>query len=231
MLGAWIGAKITKADPVVQKYTGMGLFSQGGVAIGLTIMASQHLNGLIIGNGIDLGDIIITGVTATTFIVQIIGPTMVKIAVKMAKESGKNITEEDIIAKWKVEDVLDKDIPIIKETDSVNKLVLYFSEGDYFCLPVVNKDNKTIGMITMNDLKQIIVSQDTWDWILAGDIIDQGNELIIKSSSLEDAMVTLKQLGREQLPVIESEENPVPAGILDTRVVRKLVNKKMVGIE
>ncbi len=231
MLGAWIGAKITKADPVVQKYTGMGLFAQGGVAIGLSIMASQHLNNLIIGDGINLGDIIITGVTATTFIVQIIGPTMVKIAIKLAKESGKNITEEDIIAKLSLEEVLQKNTPIIKETDSVTKLVSYFTTSEYFCLPVVDKENKTVGMITMNDLKQLIASQDTWDWILAKDIIDPGHDLIIKSKPLEEALMTLKQLGREQIPVIESEENPVPVGILDTRVVRKLVNKKMVGIE
>lgn len=231
MLGAWIGAKITKADPVVQKYTGMGLFAQGGVAIGLSIMASQHLGNLQISDGINLGDIIITGVTATTFIVQIIGPTMVKIAIKLANESGKNITEEDIIAKWTIEDVLEKDTPIIKETDSVKKLVSYFTESKFFCLPVVDKNNKTIGMITMNDLKQLISSQDTWEWILAKDIIDPTHDLIIKSNSLEDALMTLKQLGREQIPVIESEENPMPAGILDTRVVRKLVNKKMMGIE
>ncbi|MCD6396050.1 MAG: cation:proton antiporter [Spirochaetaceae bacterium] len=231
MLGAWIGAKITKADPAVQNYTGLGLFAQGGVAIGLSIMASQHLNNLVLADGINLGDIIITGVTATTFIVQIIGPTMVKIAIKLAKESGKNITEEDVIAKWKVEDVLDKDIPIIKETDSVNTLVPYFSEGDYFCLPVVDQKNNTIGMITMNDLKQLIASQDTWDWILARDIIDPTHDQISKSEPLEDALVILKQLGREQLPIIESEENPVPVGILDTRIVRKMVNNKIVGID
>jgi len=231
MAGAWFGARMTNADPVVQKFTGMGLFAQGGVAIGLSIMASQHLNNLVLAEGINLGDIIITGVTATTFIVQIIGPTMVKIAVKLAKEAGKNITEEDIIEKLTLEEVLQKDTPIIKETDSVKQLVSYFSESEYFCLPVVDKENKTVGMITMNDLKQLIASQDTWDWILAKDIIDPTHNLIIKSKPLEDALITLKQLGREQIPVIESEENPVPAGILDTRVVRKLVNKKMVGIE
>lgn len=29
MAGAWIGARATNADPVVQKYTGLGLFAQG----------------------------------------------------------------------------------------------------------------------------------------------------------------------------------------------------------
>ena len=230
MLGAWLGAKITKADPVVQKYTGMGLFAQGGVAIGLSIMASQHLGNLTLGDGINLGDIIITGVTATTFIVQIIGPTMVKIAIKLAKETGKNITEEDVISKWKVADVLDADVPLVKISDSVKKIVTLFSESDYFCLPVVDQQNKTVGMITMNDLKELLISQDTWEWILAEDILSNTADVITKTAPLEEAITILRQLGREQLPVIESIANPVPVGILDTRVVRKLVNKEMVGI-
>ncbi len=230
MTGAWLGAKLTKADPVVQKYTGMGLFAQGGVAIGLSIMASQHLNNLILADGINLGDIIITGVTATTFIVQIIGPTMVKIAIKLAKEAGKNITEEDVIAKWKVADVLETDVPIIKITDSVKQIVTLFSESEYFCLPVVDQQNKTLGMITMNDLKELMISQDTWEWILAEDILSTTSDVITKTESLEEAMTILKQLGRDQLPVIESIANPIPMGILDTRIVRKLVNKEMVGI-
>ncbi len=229
MTGAWIGAKLTKADPVVQKYTGLGLFAQGGVAIGLSIMATQHLHGLKLADGIDLGDIIITGVTATTFIVQIIGPPMTKLAVKLAKETGKNVTEQDIIAKWKVADVLDADVPRVKITDSVKHVVSLFSENDFFCLPVVNQEGTTAGMITMNDLKQLMVSQDTWEWILAGDIVAPAPEVITKTESLEEAMVILKQLGREQLPVVESKSNPVPVGILDTRTVRKMVNRELVG--
>ncbi len=230
MTGAWLGAKLTHADPAVQKYTGLGLFAQGGVAIGLSIMATQHLHGLKLADGIDLGDIIITGVTATTFIVQVIGPPMTKLAVKLAKETGKNITEEDVIARWKVSDVLDAEVPYIKITDSVKQVVSLFSETDFFCLPVVDQNSKTVGMITMNDLKQLMVSQETWEWILAGDIVTPAPEVITKAEPLNDALLILKQLGREQLPVVESEENPTPVGILDTRTVRKMVNNEMVGI-
>ncbi|MCK5198155.1 MAG: CBS domain-containing protein, partial [Spirochaetales bacterium] len=164
-------------------------------------------------------------------IVQIIGPTMVKVAIKLAKETGKNITEEDVIAKWQVADVLDAEVPMVKISDSVKEIVTLFSESNYFCLPVVDQQNKTVGMITINDLKELLISQDTWEWILAGDILSTTSDVITKTTSLEEAMTTLRQLGREQLPVIESIENPVPVGILDTRVVRKLVDKEMVGIK
>jgi Kef-type K+ transport system membrane component KefB/CBS domain-containing protein len=228
MAGAWIGAKISGAEPVVRKYTGLSLFAQGGVAIGLSIMATQHLQDLQIAEGINLSDIIITGVTATTFIVQVIGPPMTKLAVKLAGETGKNITESDIIAQWKVSNVLDKDVPIVKVTDSVKQVVALFADCDYFCLPVVNQENTSVGMISMNDLKQLIGSQDTWDWLLVGDVISLSKELITNSEPLEEAMKTLKQLGKEQLPVVETSDNPVPIGILDSRTIRKMVNKELV---
>ncbi|MDA3900016.1 MAG: cation:proton antiporter [Spirochaetes bacterium] len=230
VIGAWIGAKISNAEPIVKNYTGMALFAQGGVAIGLSIMATQHLGNLQIANGINLGDVIITGVTATTFIVQIIGPPMTKLAVKLAKETGKNKTEEDIISKWKVADVLDFKVPHVKMADSVKHVVSLFSGSEYFCLPVVDQDGKSIGIITVNDLKHLIASQDTWDWLLASDIVEPAPEIITKSESLEEAITALNQLGREQLPVVESVENPVPVGILDLRIVKKLVNNELVGV-
>lgn len=229
MAGAWLGAKLSGAVPVVRKYTGLSLFAQGGVAIGLSIMATQHLQDLQVAEGINLSDIIITGVTATTFIVQVIGPPMTKLAVKLAGEIGKNITEEDVITEWKVSDVLDKKVPIVKNTDSVKYVVSLFADCDYFCLPVVDQDNKSVGMIHMNDLKQLIGSQDTWEWLLVGDIISHERELISSSTPLEEAMRTMKQIGREQLPVVETEENPHPIGMLDLRTVRKMVNKKLVS--
>ncbi len=230
MVGTWIGAKISHADPVVQKYAGFSLFAQGGVAIGLSIMATQHLQNLEIANGIFLSDIIITGVTATTFIVQIIGPPMTKLAVKLAKETGKNITEEDVIAKWKVSDVLDTSVPRIKTTDSVKTVVAIFMDSDYFCLPVVDQDNNTVGMISINDLKLLMSSQDTWEWILVGDILVPAPEVITRSESLDEAMRTLDQLGREQLPVVETKENPTSVGILDRRNVKKMVNRELVSL-
>ena len=229
MSGAWIGARISHAEPVVQKYTGLSLFAQGGVAIGLSIMATQHLQNMQLSDGINLSDIIITGVTATTFIVQILGPPMTKLAVKLAKETGKNITEEDIIAEWKVSDVLDSSVPHIKNTDSVKQVVAMLSESDYFCMPVVDQNDKSIGMISMNDLKQLMADQDTWEWILAGDIVALGKDVITKSESLNEALKIMKQLDREQLPVVETAENPVPVGIIDTRTVRRLVNRKLIS--
>jgi len=43
MSGAWLGARLTNSPESVRRYLGMGLFAQGGVAVGLSIIATEHL--------------------------------------------------------------------------------------------------------------------------------------------------------------------------------------------
>lgn len=85
IFGATLGAKISHAYKSVQKYLGITLFSQAGVAIGLAIAVYQEFSHLAGGKA--LGVTIINVITATTFVVQIIGPPLVKLAIVKAKEA------------------------------------------------------------------------------------------------------------------------------------------------
>ena len=86
--GTFLGAKISNATEPVKKYLGFALFSQAGVAIGLAISASNEL-AKAGPAGVELGAMAINIITATTFVVQLIGPPFVKYAIVKAKEVGK----------------------------------------------------------------------------------------------------------------------------------------------
>jgi len=75
LLGGWLG----RADGYVGRYIGYGLLSQAGVAIGLALSISNKL-GRLGGEKAVLGHDIISIITATTFIVQIIGPPFLRYA-------------------------------------------------------------------------------------------------------------------------------------------------------
>ncbi len=81
--GAYLGALISKAPATVRKYLGLGLFSQAGVAVGLSLAAA---NILATPETKGLGDLVINVIAATTFVVQIIGPPLTKIAIVKAGE-------------------------------------------------------------------------------------------------------------------------------------------------
>ncbi len=226
--GAFIGARFSKADRIVQTNTGLGLFAQGGVAVGLSIMASEHLHDISLSGDLSLGDAIIFGITATTFIVQIAGPPLVKVAIKRAGEIGKKITEEDVIAKWTVEDVVDRDISSIAENAPVSVIFSKIPDARHNFFPVVGKDGKTVGLITFEELKDIVLDQSSWEWLVASDVMILVRDYLYLSTPLTDALRSIKQLGIEQAPVFESKESLKPAGILDTRRVKQKIRQYIV---
>jgi Kef-type K+ transport system membrane component KefB len=92
--GSWIGGKIGKAESVVCNNLGFGLLSQAGVAIGLALASQQRFSTLG-EEGEALGNLILNVITATTFVVQIIGPLFVKLAINRAGEIGQAKIEAD----------------------------------------------------------------------------------------------------------------------------------------
>ena len=87
-MGAWIGGMLGKAEPAVRNNLGLGLLSQAGVAIGLALASADRFASYG-KEGQALGSQIINVITATTFVVQIVGPICVKLAIGRAGEIGK----------------------------------------------------------------------------------------------------------------------------------------------
>jgi len=92
--GAWVGGWLGRAPRVVRDNLGLGLLSQAGIAIGLALSVAHRFD--IYGEtGARLGQLVINVITATTFVVQLIGPVMVKLAITRAGEVGKGVAAEE----------------------------------------------------------------------------------------------------------------------------------------
>ena len=78
IFGTFIGAKISKADKAVSKYLGPALIPQAGVAIGLSLAATQ----VIPEHGGQIRAIIL----CATFIYELIGPAVTKLTLTKAGE-------------------------------------------------------------------------------------------------------------------------------------------------
>ncbi|MBN1284562.1 MAG: cation:proton antiporter [Anaerolineae bacterium] len=97
--GAWIGGRLGRAQPEVRDNLGLALLSQAGVAIGLSLSIAHRFDAYG-AEGEALGRLVINVITATTFVVQILGPIMVKRAIVRAGEVGKAGDEiEDLVAE------------------------------------------------------------------------------------------------------------------------------------
>ncbi len=73
----------------MRKYLGLCLFSQAGVAIGLSIQTMIEFGGGRFGDaGVELGAMAISVIAATTLFFQLIGPPCTRIAVFKAGEAN-----------------------------------------------------------------------------------------------------------------------------------------------
>jgi hypothetical protein len=83
-LGSSGGARIGKNPTTVQRYLGLTLFSQAGVAVGLSVVIADQLVRL----GVPFWGTLIIGVIGlSTLIFQIFGPLAVKFALQRAGET------------------------------------------------------------------------------------------------------------------------------------------------
>lgn len=96
IVGSRVGALFGSVEKKVRNYVGLGILSQAGVAIGLSLIVKHEFSGLgkvievVNGQNVTSGDLlgttVLTTVTATCIFFEIIGPILTKIALKRAGE-------------------------------------------------------------------------------------------------------------------------------------------------
>ncbi|MFQ5980652.1 MAG: cation:proton antiporter, partial [Candidatus Heimdallarchaeota archaeon] len=84
--GAWLGSRAASSDICVQKYLGVCLLSQAGVPLALAVLVAEKFDALG-GQAAKDGVLILETVTATTLVVQLLAPLLVKWALEKAGET------------------------------------------------------------------------------------------------------------------------------------------------
>ncbi|MBN2482782.1 MAG: cation:proton antiporter [Candidatus Omnitrophica bacterium] len=222
MVGAMLGGRFSGAPSTVQKYLPFCLFSQAGVAIGLSIVAYHAFPG-------DIGLSIVIIITASTFVVQLLGPTSVKYAVEKAQEVGLNITEEDILRKARVEDVMDKNYPLMYKNIPLTDILDIFSQHECLYYPVVETGERLAGVITVESIRRSFQYHDLGHIFVAHDIMDPPPPDIPSHIPISEAREMMDKCNLDYLPVVTEEKRVV--GVLERGMVNRYVSTKMIELE
>jgi Kef-type K+ transport system membrane component KefB len=110
--GARLGARLGGAPPVIRRYLGLGILSQAGVAIGLSLIIHHDFTALAgqpavreaiartaaahpdwpawLYHPAEIANVLITTITATCIVFEIIGPILTRFALSRAGEIGRD---------------------------------------------------------------------------------------------------------------------------------------------
>ncbi len=226
IFGARLGAVMTRAPESLKKYLGWCLFCQGGVAIGLALLAGKRFAGHSV-QGIDVGTAIMTIVTATTFIVELLGPPFVKIAVTKAGEVGLNVTEEDLMESYRVGEMMDDSPAILPQGAPLALIFKTIADTDAMTYPVVDNDQQLAGIISIGDLKQSLGNEELHAWLVAFDLMHPPVAHARQDEPLEEAVNRMDQMDLECLPVLAGDEAPTLVGMLERRAVNRKLSQEI----
>jgi Kef-type K+ transport system membrane component KefB len=214
VVGSWFGAKHSKAPAVVRKYLGICLLPQAGVAIGLAILSSQLFNS-------EFGKTII--MVTETFIIELLGPVLVKVGVKKAGEVGMNVTEEDLIKTYTVADVMDTSPTSIAQDLPLQQILEVFSTSESVYYPVIDAQSRITGVITIPDIKEMFANQDVAGWLLACDVAEPVRDKMTPDKPLEEVIEYMRRYHLENVPVVAGKDSDELAGVLDySKTLRKI---------
>ncbi len=219
-IGANIGSRLGRAAPSVRKYLGLCLFSQAGVAVGLSISASHRFSG-------DLGTAVIMIIALTTFIAQIIGPSSVKYAVKKAGEVGMRITEEDLTESYRVADMVNKTTKTFLPDTPLETVLGEIAETDELAYPVVDDTGKLLGIVTLNELRRSFMSRELNKFLVVYDMMEPPSASVTEETPLAEAVSLMKKLEVEFLPVVTAHDGDKLVGMVERREVHRAISREI----
>ncbi len=79
LVGAWLGGLFTHGNKMEQRWMGLALMPQAGVALGMALVASQRIP--------ELGDVLLPIVISATVFFELVGPVLTRLALRRAGES------------------------------------------------------------------------------------------------------------------------------------------------
>ncbi|MFH1847147.1 MAG: cation:proton antiporter [Candidatus Omnitrophota bacterium] len=226
MAGAYIGGKLSGAKPTVTKYLGFCLFDQAGVAVGLAIAVFNSFS-ILGGDARFAGLMIINIITATTFLLQLVAPLMIEYGIKKADEVNRNVTEDDVIAKYKVRDIMEEDFFSIKENYNLRQIIDVMKESEAYEFPVISMDGKFKGIISLGEMRDTFNERQLDKLVLAGDLVQDVEIVAYANQELSGIMDIFKSKSIDYIPVLKKKGSKVLVGQLKYRSLMDYISKQV----
>lgn len=135
-------------------------------------------------------------------------------AIRLAKK-GELIThhkDKAVLTFLKVEELLEKDIPVVKPEMTLGDMVKVMSHSNRNIFPVVDGNHKLLGLVMVNDIRNIMFRPELYNSLKVQKFMVGPPAIIKIHASMEHAMNTFEDTKAWNLPVVD--DNGVYQGIL-----------------
>lgn len=235
MLGYFFGAMANQFFPDITAGPGAyALVAMGGLVAGTT---RAPITAIIIVFELTYDYEIILPLMITSIVSLIVSSYLSRESIYTLKLllrgiSIKEGTETNVMESIFVKNVFNKDFTPIKVTDNFSKVVNTVLSGKGVEFPVVNKDNSIVGIISMNNLKELLFEKDTLNHLLiAGDLANTGFKVLTPEDNCKKALEIMQLYDFEGIPIVPAFNSKKVIGMLWRKDIQDAYQKEIDRIE
>lgn len=220
MISSYIAGKFYKEDKKMHFNKGLAILSHAGAALAIILKLNPKE---------ETAQIIIIVITASIFVFEVLGPLCLKYALMSANEVLKSESNSDGTARLKtslselvenffrnvgldksnsaneiqnIRDLVKKDMLTISANTTVPNVLKFVQNHAQMIYPVIDEDNKYIGIINLNRLNDTI-NEENSNLILVRSLILKAPHIQENSTFQEAVEVFHREDPLEVLPVVQ----------------------------
>jgi CBS domain-containing protein len=145
-----------------------------------------------------------------------------------AGEVGKDVTEEDLLASYRVSEIMDSEPPVFKNDTTLEQVLQTAAESDFLFYPVVDEGSRPIGMISFLEIKNLFITGGLENLVLACDLMTGIHAVTIPEARLTEALEKMKSAEVEVLPVVSADKDHHLVGMIEQGRIRQALRKEII---
>jgi CIC family chloride channel protein len=108
-----------------------------------------------------------------------------------------------ILENLQLSKMIEKDFISLNEQDTLSKLIEVIGRSHRNIFPILDDDRNLVGIITMDDVREIIFERDLYHLILMKDIMSKPPAVIDLKDKMYDIVKKIDELNLWNLPVVK----------------------------
>jgi CIC family chloride channel protein len=135
----------------------------------------------------------------------------------------------NILGNLFVRGLVTREFLAIPRSMGLGDFVLQLTNTRYTHFPVVDEKGELVGVVQLEDLREILGHREAWPYIIVGEIARRDISTVKTTDTLYDAMTLMTTREIDEIPVVDPEHPRRLVGMLRRRDVQSFYEKRLLA--
>jgi CIC family chloride channel protein len=134
--------------------------------------------------------------------------------------------DSSLLGDLSISNLIDVDFSLLNPTQTLGELVEVLSKSSRNIFPVISNKNKLLGIITIDDIREVMFKQKHYNTMLVADLMSKPKVTITVDQRVEDVMKEFERFDVWYIPVLDTDNNYI--GFVSKTVILHQYREKLI---